>query len=516
MKKEDNNFFSKPVKVFHGQRLPEEAIPAGYLALIHAYNLNVPRPYILYATGKFHKEFEGNGWHILTPRYAPVPTLEGHLVFALKYEGLNLAILKRLFETVSSSRIKAIVKKKPTGGYARRIWFLYEWLTGRKLGLDDVNRGNYVPAVDPDLQYCLDGKNSARHRVKNNLPGTPNFCPLVFKTERIKKFVSMKLSRRAREIINDIPADLLARSASFFLLEDSRSSYVIEGETPPATRIQRWARVIGEAGKRELDVDELIRLQTNLIGDTRFVKEGIRDKGGFVGEHDRRTRRPLPEHISAKAMDLPDLIKGILSFNREAGKELDSVISAAVLAFGFLFIHPFEDGNGRIHRYLIHHTLAKREFNPPGMIFPISSTILDKIEDYRRVLQDYSKRLLSAIKWESTSDGNVKVLNETADFYRFFDCTPQVEFLYKCVEKTVKENLPDEIIFLKKYDRFCERINRIVDMPDRVLNLLFHFLRQNEGRLSKRALGKEFSKLTQKETRQIEDAYNEIFNNELF
>jgi hypothetical protein len=31
----------------------------------------------------------------------------------------------------------------------------------------------------------------------------------------------------------------------------------------------------------------------------------------------------------------------------------------ALLGFGFMFVHPFEDGNGRIHRFLIHHCLAK-------------------------------------------------------------------------------------------------------------------------------------------------------------
>ncbi len=33
---------------------------------------------------------------------------------------------------------------------------------------------------------------------------------------------------------------------------------------------------------------------------------------------------------------------------------VDAVCAAAAAAFGFVFIHPFEDGNGRIHRFLIH------------------------------------------------------------------------------------------------------------------------------------------------------------------
>ena len=64
------------------------------------------------------------------------------------------------------------------------------------------------------------------------------------------------------------------------------------------------------------------------------------------------------------------------------------MIAAAILAFGFVYIHPFEDGNGRIHRYLIHHVLAARGFNPPGVVFPVSAAILEQIDDYRRVLEE--------------------------------------------------------------------------------------------------------------------------------
>lgn len=511
MNNHNNNFFSEPVKVFRNRKLPVKAIPVGYSALIHVYNLNVIMPQTLYAIGKRHKEFEGNNWHILTPRYAPAPTLEGHLYFALKYEGIDLAVLRRLFKVIDSTKVKSMVKDKPTSSYARRIWFLYEWLLGEKLDLEDVDKGNYVPVVDSDLQYCINGENSSRHRVRNNLPGTPQFCPLVFKTKKIKKFVSMKLQEKAKDIVGNVSSDLLARSASFFLLEDSRSSYVIEGQTPPATRIQRWARVIGQAGKRKLDADELVRLQKILIGDTRFVKEGFRDKGGFVGEHDRRTRQPLPEHISARPEDLPSLVESLISFNDGPAKNLDAVIASAILAFGFVFIHPFEDGNGRIHRYLIHHVLAERGFNPPGMVFPVSSTILSKIEDYRKVLQSYSQPLSSLIEWEPTPDGNIRVLDDTADFYRFFDCTAQVEFLYECVRITIEKDLPAEISFLKNYDKFCENVNMVVDMPEQTLNLLFHFLRQNEGRLSNRARSKEFSKLREEEAKQIEKIYHETF-----
>jgi len=504
--------FSGPVTVFQERRLPVTATPAGYAALIDAYGLSVPLPRALCAIGERHKLFAESGWDIYPPSYAPAATLEGHLTFALKYEGLELAVLKRLFEAVGANPVEQIVRGAPTGGYARRIWFLYEWLTGQRLDLPDAASGRYVEIVHLGLQYAADGHTSPRHRVKNNLPGTPAFCPMVYRTSVLEEFIGMNLSRRAQEVAADVPHDLLARTAAFLLLKDSKSSYAIEGERAPQDRIQRWGRAIGEAGRTPLDLEELLRLQQIVIGDARFVRMGLRIEGGFVGEHDRENRMPLPDHISARPEDLLSLIDGMIVFDRGAGGELDAVIAATILAFGFVYIHPFEDGNGRIHRYLIHHVLAQRGFNPVGLVFPVSAAILERIDDYSAVLEDFSKRLLPVIEWEPTEDANVRVLNDTADFYRFFDATLHAEFLYECVRKTIEEDLPQETAFLRRYDRFEAGAQTVVDMPGSTVDLLFRFLHQNEGRFSKRAREGEFRDLTAEERERIETLYAESFD----
>lgn len=503
--------FLGPVDVFRERRLPETAKPAGYAALIDAYELAAPLPRRLFALSAHHRVVDELGWRLLTPRHAPDETLEGHLVFALKYEGLDLAILKRLFERVGPDPIVQIVRATPTGSYARRIWFLYEWLTGDALNLPDADSGSYVPAVDPDIQYAGVPANSRRHRVRDNLPGTPDFCPLVFRTETLDAFSEANLPERAREVIDQVPRDLLARTAAFLLLKDSRSSYAIEGESPPQDRIQRWGRIIGQAGQHRLEHGELLRLQEVVIGDARFVKLGLRTEDGFVGEHDRRTQLPIPVHISARPQDLDALVRGLINFAQGPAQELDPAVAAAVLAFGFVYIHPFQDGNGRIHRYLIHHVLSRRGFHPPGMVFPISSAILERIEDYRTTLESYSERLLPLIDWKPTESGNVEVQNDTADFYRYFDATPHAEFLYACIDKTIAEDLPAEAEFLRRFDQFKRRVELLVDMPNQTLDLLFRFLQQNEGRLSKRARTGEFEALTADEVHQIESIYTKAF-----
>jgi hypothetical protein len=98
-------------------------------------------------------------------------------------------------------------------------------------------------------------------------------------------------------------------------------------------------------------------------------------------------------------------------------------------AFGFVYVHPFEDGNGCLHRCLIHQVLAERKFTPPGMVFPVSSVMLDRIENYRDTLRAHSSPLMNFIDWRPTARRNVEVLNDTADLYRYFDCTDNAEFL---------------------------------------------------------------------------------------
>jgi Fic family protein len=83
------------------------------------------------------------------------------------------------------------------------------------------------------------------------------------------------------------------------------------------------------------------------------VRAGLRPDGVFLGERDHQGD-PLPEFIGACAADLQDLTAGMLGANeRMRESALDPVLQAAATAFGFVYIHPFQDGNGRLHRCLV-------------------------------------------------------------------------------------------------------------------------------------------------------------------
>jgi Fic family protein len=504
----------RPAQQVHSiadQPIPAGTLPAGYAALIGAFGLEVPAADELLTIGSKHTLRREGRWRVLTPRYRPADTIAGQLEFALRHEGVDLAVLDALFDAATPTFIEEWIHAQPTSSYARRVWFLYEWLRGTRLDLPDAQPAPYASILDDTQQFAVEGETVTRYRIRNNLPGTPDFCPLVRRSETLTALTDLDLAREARDTVQRTAPDLVLRAAAFLLLEDSKASYVIEGERPPMDRIQRWGQAICEAGKQPLSADELLRLQRLVIGNARFTRLGWRTEGGFVGSRDRDTHAPLPDHISAQPDDIAGLIGGLLAYNeRSEHHRFHALIAAATIAFGFVFIHPFEDGNGRIHRWLVHHVLARRDFNPAGVVFPVSAVFLQNIQGYRDVLEHYSRPRLALTKWETTPSLNVRVLNPTRNHFRFFDATRQAEFLAESVVETIRNTLPREISYLHRYDQARRQIEAFVEMPNATFDLMMGFLRQNQGQFSQRARTKEFAQLTDDEAAAIERIYQDL------
>ena len=502
-----------PIMVFQEKTIPNGTRLAGWAALVHALAVPGPlrRPSCVsqqYVRGSYRDE---GGWGIFDKRYWAGDTFADHLTFALRHEDIDLLILKRVFEAVPSSEVAAIVRAAPTGISARRAWYFYEILTGRTLDLDDAPSAAAIDLLDREEYFTGLPRLSKRHRVRDNLLGTGRFCPIIRRTRALSEFLALDLAAKARDTVGRTGAHLVARAASFLLLADSRASFEIEGERPPRNRLERWGRAVLQTGKNRLTLDEILRLQRVLIEDTRFVRAGLRPDGVFLGERDHYGD-PLPEFIGANPDDLDDLMGGLLETNdrmREDG--VDPVLKAAATAFGFVYVHPFQDGNGRMHRCLVHHVLAERKFTPPGMVFPVSSVMLDRIDDYRSTLQAHSGPLMPFIEWRPTPERNVEVLNATADLYRYFDCTEEAEFLYACVRRTVEEDLPHEIEYLRCHDEAVHRIMDAVEMPDRAAENLVLLIRQNKGTLSRKRRDGEFNQLRDDEVTLIEGIVHDAF-----
>ncbi|WHP69593.1 Fic family protein [Phaeobacter inhibens] len=503
---------------FQDEPVPEAVTLAGWAALAHHLSIAaLVRKLSCISDKHVRGNKRGEGcWEVYDKRYRPDDTLEGHLNFALRHEDIDLLVLKRAFDAVPPKAVQDIIAATPTGANARRIWFFYETLTGTALELEDAPKVTAVDALDPKLYFTGKPRFSQRHRVRDNLLGTGMLCPVIRRTEKLQKLVASNLAAQAQDTIGKTGAQVIARAASFMLLADSRASFEIEGERAPINRLERWGRAILEAGKRPLNQTEIYRLHRILIGsDDRFTPVGYREDGVFLGERDHYNE-PLPEFIGARPQDVVELMTALNECNNRLrisdADDIDPVLQAACIAFGFVYIHPLADGNGRLHRCIIHHVLAERGFTPPGMVFPVSTVMLDRIDDYRSVLQGHSAPLMDFIEWHALPNGNVEVTNETADLYRFFDCTAEAEFLYECVLRTIEDDLPREIDYLKRHDDAMRNIMNAVEMPDRIAESLIMFIRQNGGELSRKRRSRDpLDKLTDQEIDLIEGIVAEAF-----
>jgi hypothetical protein len=147
------------------------------------------------------------------------------------------------------------------------------------------------------------------------------------------------------------------------------------------------------------------------------------------------------------------------------------------------------------------------------MVFPVSTVMFERIDDYRLTLQAHTGPLMDSIDWRALPNGNVDVTNDTGDLYRFFDCTAAAEFLYECVKRTVEEDLPREITYIQAHDAAMRNLMNAIEMPDRLAANLITFIRQNDGRLGRKRRDREFAKLTDDEVELAESIVNDAFQN---
>jgi len=146
------------------------------------------------------------------------------------------------------------------------------------------------------------------------------------------------------------------------------------------------------------------------------------------------------------------------------------------------------------------------------MVFPVSPAILDRINDYRKILESYSARLLPLIEWEPTGKGNVRVLNDTGDYYRFFDATPHAEFLYECDERTIERDLPAETSFLKAMTASDGGLRTSSTCPKARSISCFAFSARTTAHFRSAHGRRNFAEITEDEVARIEAIYAEAFS----
>lgn len=486
--------------------------PLGQLALHRLLELKVPEPQhqSFAAPKKRPREVAGYGIREFYPSSAAPAgeDLLDHLAFALKREPLDLGVLAATFEKLEPRSLAEWVRAEKTGEYSRRAFFLFETLTGQELDIENLKRGNYADALDPRRQLTGERRRSPRHRVNDNLLGIATFCPTVRWTETIERRRAEPWRERAAKLLGKVEPRLLARAIDYLYTKETRASFDIERAKPSPDRAERFVSALRSAATRDITSEaSLVELQ-GLIVDSRYAEKNFRTFQNWIGDARLDSDKvyfipPRPEGVQALMADWAAMTRDLLD------SEIDPVIAAAIVAFSFVFLHPFGDGNGRIHRFLIHAMLAKRQFSPGEAIFPVSAAILRDLPRYDRVLESFSGPVMERTQWDFSDDKAMLRASGNDDrLYRFFDATAMVEFLYDKVAETVEKDLPEELRWLDIYDRAIRFARDIVDMPDRRLALFVKLCLDNEGRLSKRKR-ENFSELTNEEIEAMEAAVQE-------
>ena len=488
-----------------------ELRPAGYAYLLEKFELNTMPHWhtsAITTTGVHRSRVQGDFIEdIYSNKYWPGNEVGDHLEFALKYDGVNLVHLTLIFNAATDAEIVDYIKSKPTGKYARRIWFFYEFLTGKQLPVADLTRGNYTEALEPDFYYTVTpGERVKRQRIINNLLGNKYFCPVVRRTDKLKKMGAVDLRKRCEDIVTSYPPELLRRALSYLYNKETKSSFEIEHIRPDASRTEKFTALLELAERQDFCEKELLIDLQNRIVDPRFKDVDYRTNQNYVGQTVSYQKKVI-HYISPKPDDLPELMQGLLTSHQlmKAGNA-SPVIHAAVIAYGFVFLHPFEDGNGRIHRFLIHNILSIQGMVPEGLMFPVSAVMLKKPADYDNSLEAFSRPLMQFVEYSLDEIGQMTLLNDTACWYRYMDMTAQAEALYDFVSQTIENELVEELSFLADYDNTKKAIQDIIDMPDRLIDLFIQLCLQNNGNLSAKKKAAHFDFLTDDELSLMEQA----------
>ncbi|MBV6498335.1 MAG: hypothetical protein CJBNEKGG_00556 [Prosthecobacter sp.] len=491
--------------------------PVGYLWLAEHFKQN-PIPhfvesYLAQPGKRITERADGRVREIYPHTQHNPETVFDHLEFALKREGLHLQLLRMILPLIPVEDVASYVRSKPTGGNARRIWYLHERFTGKTLPIPDMSTGNYIDLVDPDLYFTGPTLKVSRHRINRNLLHTVHFSPMLRRIASLHPAKDAGLHERCADLISEVPPAVFRRALRYLYAKETRTSYAIEHETPTQQRAEKFMALLARAASEDfLSEKALVSLQ-NAIVDPRYAATKWRTVQNYVG----RTLAPGMEEIHLvppTPNDLPALMEDWLKLSSRLISQsfLPPIASAAVVAWLFVYFHPFEDGNGRIHRFLIHHVLARRKFGPDGVLLPVSAVLLNRPADYDASLESFSIPLKERSEYELDDQARMTVRNATLDHFRYIDCTAIAEALHRFIEETIEKELPAELRFLQHYDVARVAMRDVVDMPEPAANLFLRLCLQNNGRLSKvkRKLD-AFAKLTPAEITALEEAVRETY-----
>lgn len=435
-----------------------------------------------------------------------------HLEFALKYDDLNLAFVREVFKSVDHQTILDYINPNPNRKYPRIIGYLYEF-TGNKTIKVNVTTTKYEDILDSSRYITGNITKISKWKVNDNLLGQEKFCPIIRKTTELRELLDWNIEEAIENLKHEYSPEIFKRASYYLYKKESKSSSEIEKEEPSKDRMENFIVLLEEAGQKpfeeSLSEKELVRLQ-NIIVDPRYADDSFRDFQNYVGQSMRDFSLKI-YYVCPPPQYVKSLMQGIVDLNKK-NTTTETIIKATMVSFGYVYIHPFEDGNGRIHRYLIHDILVRDGIVPNSTILPVSAQILANMDEYDTTLELLSKQIERKVKYNINDSGEMTVTNpsEIEALYRFPDLTNHTVFLARAIQFTLNKDVPEELIFLQCYDELKSEIQNIVDMPDNKVDRMILFLHQNTGKLASRKR-KFYKELSDNEIEKMEQAYTQVF-----
>lgn len=464
---------------------------------------------------------EAVGDVVAVPRHvAPAgdATVLDHVLFALKHETMQLALLLEALKLVPEPELADALIQQRQGGYLRKAAYLWEKANDRSLPLPfDTTGGNYIDLFDPDRYWTgpLWEKN-AKYRVNVNGIGPLAFCPVVRRDDALEARGAAVFDRLRIWASDPGNVAMVDRVMSWAYLSDTRASFAIEKETPSPNKERAFLDAMAQLGQREpLTEDYLVGLQNLVITNPFATEVAFRNKQNWL---QRAGHGPLAvQYVPPTPEDAQRLMDGLMRMANATEGTVPPLVKAALVSFGFVFIHPFMDGNGRVSRLLAHHSLQAQGALPnigsTPAILPLSVAMKRHEQDYLLALQAFSRPMRQL--WDVTAISEADFSFEYCAspwLYAHWDGTAAAGFLTTCAEQALSESLIEETAFLQAYDRAWSRIDRAFDLPDRTINLLIQWIRQNGGRMpERRRTTREAAGLSAEQITSIETIVAECF-----
>lgn len=460
--------------------------PAGYALLHDKLQITaVPlrRPAIVQPVTRI--EDIGHTLAVPSKLAPPEGDLLANILFALKHEGINLSILAQALPHIPAEHCIEALRAAPNGVYIRKACYLWEAFTGREIVQPSPVRGAYVQLFDPERYITRPGERNSKWRIEFNGLGDFSYCATVERTPEIVSLLNHDILGRTQEFIASLPPVLMDRAINWAYLHETQDSFAIEKEAPTEDKARRFIQLLHQAHERlPLTEDYLVALQNATVANTLDLAATFRHEQNHLGNGMQGaagvTYVPPPADLCR------ELMESLMRFANEAPSQVDPLVAAGVISFGFVFLHPFMDGNGRLSRFLIHHALCQSGALENGLLLPVSVAMKREERMYLETLTAYSRpvREFWRVNWFDHEQFDFEFRGSDA-VYRFWDATRSVVFTCQMARRALEVELREEAAFLESYDVVYKAVDERFDVRGSDLASLVMMCLTNAGTVSK-------------------------------